>query len=494
VAGYKDRDAFAASNEQYEQVRNWLTSAETRELRHEDVERQLDVQGRELLRQLFQDHLDLRSEREPRQDAVEGTDGVVRGSVEQSERQLLTIFGTVRVRRLAYRARGAPNLHPADAVLNLPAGKYSYGLRKQAAQYAAQTSYDTTLSNVAQATGQSLGKRQLEASARAATADFEAFYARGASGPCGAEDVLVITVDSKGIVMRPDALRDCTKKYAEGKAPKLLTRGSRGEPRGRKRMATVGAVYDVAPFARTAEDVLASSSACKLSSARPKPRNKRCTVSIVKDLADVVTDLFDEAQRRDPDRRRRWLVLVDGDWRLLRPIAREAKQRGVAIDIVIDFVHVLEYLWKAAWCFFKEGDPAAERWVRKHALDVLRGRSSIVAGAIRRKATALDLSNGQRKNADRAADYLIKHAAFLHYDRALAAGYPIATGVIEGACRHLVKDRMDITGARWSLAGAEAVLQLRTLLANGDFDDYWRFHLDREYERVHHKRFEGLAA
>jgi hypothetical protein len=82
----------------------------------------------------------------------------------------------------------------------------------------------------------------------------------------------------------------------------------------------------------------------------------------------------------------------------------------------------------------------------------------------------------------------------LHYDRALAAGYPIATGVIEGACRHLVKDRMDITGARWSLAGAEAVLQLRTLLANGDFDDYWRFHLDREYERVHHQRFEGLAA
>ena len=77
----------------------------------------------------------------------------------------------------------------------------------------------------------------------------------------------------------------------------------------------------------------------------------------------------------------------------------------------------------------------------------------------------------------------------MNYPTALAGGWPIATGIIEGACRHLVKDRMDITGARWGLPGAQAVLTLRALVSNGDFDPYWRYHLDQEHDRVHHARY-----
>src|SRR5204862_4306916 len=104
---------------------------------------------------------------------------------------------------------------------------------------------------------------------------------------------------------------------------------------------------------------------------------------------------------------------------------------------------------------------------------------------IRRSATRRGLTAEQRKAADTCAGYLLNHTAYLRYHEYLAAGLPIATGVIEGACRHLVKDRMDLTGARWSLDGAEAVLRLRALRTSGDFDAYWRFHEQQDYRRNH---------
>src|SRR6266498_3080809 len=145
--------------------------------------------------------------------------------------------------------------------------------------------------------------------------------------------------------------------------------------------------------------------------------------------------------------------------------------------------------WKAAWCFFDEGDPAAETWVRAHGLRILQGRASDVAGAIRRKATWAGLAAGRRNGADTCANYLTSKRPYLDYATALERGWPIATGVIEGACRHLVKDRLDRTGARWGPAGAEAILKLRALRSNGDLDDYWAHHLAQERRRVHEARY-----
>jgi hypothetical protein len=127
--------------------------------------------------------------------------------------------------------------------------------------------------------------------------------------------------------------------------------------------------------------------------------------------------------------------------------------------------------------------------VQEKALGVLNGKAGIVAAAIRRKATTLALEPTKRHNADRCADYLLAKRPYLDYPTALTNGWPIATGVIEGACRHLVKDRMDITGARWGLDGAEAILKLRALISNHDFDQYWTFHLAQEHRRVHASRY-----
>ena len=163
------------------------------------------------------------------------------------------------------------------------------------------------------------------------------------------------------------------------------------------------------------------------------------------------------------------------------------------MTIVIDLIHVLEYLWKAAWSFFDEGDAAAEAWVHDKATKVLNGDARHVAAAIRRRATREKLTTTRRKGADTCANYLTAKSPYLGYPAALANGWPIATGVIEGASRHLVKDRMDPTGARWGLTGAESVLKLRAIHSNGDWDEYFKYHLTQEQHRVHKSQYAGNA-
>jgi hypothetical protein len=151
---------------------------------------------------------------------------------------------------------------------------------------------------------------------------------------------------------------------------------------------------------------------------------------------------------------------------------------------------VLEYLWKAAWCFHDDADPDAEPWVATHALKLLGGEADAVITALHQQAAAAGLTATQRGGVDACISYLTAKKPFLAYDTALAAGWPIATGVIEGACRHLIGDRLDITGARWGLQGAEAVLKLRALCSNGDFDTYWHFHVRQEHRRNHQARYQ----
>ena len=221
----------------------------------------------------------------------------------------------------------------------------------------------------------------------------------------------------------------------------------------------------------------------------PVARNKWLTASVVKAPAEVIKRVFDEAERRDPKHRRTWVALVDGANHQIERIRFEARKREVKVTIVVDFVHVLQYLWSAAGCLHPDSDQAAAQWVHRQAMRVLQGQARKVAGAIRRQATNARLDPSKRKPADETAVYLTNKAPYLDYPTALTQGWPIATGIVEGACRHLIKDRMDITGARWGLAGAEAILKLRAIIANGDFDEYWRFHLAQERRHVHEARY-----
>jgi hypothetical protein len=480
---------FVSSREQFESLVGFLDGTDATGLSHSELEERLDRDGRELLRRLLDDHLALRAIREQRLERVIGDEGTARSRVEPGhERALETVFGTVRVERLAYRAPALRNLHPADAALNLPAERHSHGLRKLAAVEAARGSFQDAAEAIERSTGQRLGHRQVQELAQIAAVDFEDFYETRRPERQKPDQLLVLSADGKGIMMRPDALRPKAAIRAARAGPEPRTRLSRSEKPGHKRMAEIGAVYDATPAARTATDILARDD-------RPQPApgpvatNKWLTASVVKSPAMVITRIFEEAERRDPKHRRTWLALVDGANHQIQRIKSEAKAPGVKVTIVLDFVHVLEYLWNAAACFYPEDDPAAQTWVHHQATRVLDGHATNVAGAIRRKATTTKLTPAHRKPADDAATYLTNKARYLDYPTALGNGWPIATGIIEGACRHLVKDRMDITGARWGLAGAEAILKLRALKANGDLDAYWRYHLAQEQHHLHETRY-----
>ena len=203
----------------------------------------------------------------------------------------------------------------------------------------------------------------------------------------------------------------------------------------------------------------------------------------------VIAELFAEAERRDPEHQRTWVALVDGNRHQIDTFAAQAKAHDVGVPYRDRLRPRTRVPLGAAWCLYAEGDPGAEHWVRDKAMDVLSGKAALVAAAIRRKATYHELVPERRTKADRAADYLTNKAPHLDYPTALSRGWPIATGIIEGACRHIVADRLDRTGARWGLLGAEAILKLRALRSNGDSEDYFSFHLEQERHRVHGSRY-----
>jgi hypothetical protein len=496
-------EAFEESRECFGGLEDWMASEQAAGLQHGELEEQLDVRGRELLRRLLQDRLKLTAAQEDRRHDVTGEDGVARTRAEKGRtRPLVTKFGQVSVSRIAYRSPGRPNVHLLDAALNLPEEKHSHGLRKLAAVEAARGSIEAACAAGARATGVSIGKRQLEELVRRAAADVDAFYLWRVILPAPDDHALVLTFDGKGIVMLPGALRPATAKAAATAEGRLATRLSPGEKNGRKRMAELACIYDAVPVPRTPEDIISTPAQKrrkkKAQAAKPKAkgkprepqaRGKWLTASVTDDIPAVIGTAFDEAERRDPGHQREWVVLVDGNSTQIGAVTAEAASRGITVTIVIDFIHVLEYLWKAAWSFYDKGESAAEEWVAGQARKILHGKARQAAAGIRRRATSFAYSPAERAGADECARYLENKQEHLDYATALARGWPIATGIIEGACRHIVKDRMDITGARWGLEGAEAVLKLRALTASGDFDAYWRYHLRREHERIHHAKY-----
>jgi len=465
------------------------------------------VRGRELLRAVLQHGLDAQAAAEVRLREVTGADGMARTRAERGRaRTVITTAGPVTVRRIGYRpdAAGAPALFPRDAVLNLPPCGYSWQVQRLAEMFARSGSYEQAGEFVRAAAGVGIGKRQLEEIVVAAAADAERFCQdrpRGEGLPAGTGQrerglpPLAISADGKGVAMRPQARR------RRARAPEQRVRtfdkgAGTGEKKGCKRMAETGCVFDVAVPdgpARTPEQVMGPGPdpGSKKDTA-PQAVNRWYTCDITASRDVTAGKIFDQADRRDPDHARTWIALLDGDNYQLGLFQAQAAARGITLFILIDFIHVLEYLWKAAWCFHPPRDPAIEDWVIAQALDILHGRTGDVIARIQALAAADPPRPGSEhaRNIARTLHYLDAKQPYMDYPRALADGWPIATGVIEGACRHLVADRMGITGARWSLPGAQAMLWLRALAASGDTSAYWDWHITREHQRNHLSRYQ----
>lgn len=479
--------SFDFSKELFFQLTRRLSFRETKVMKHSEVERIITTDGRELERHLFEEHIDSRGVGDVG-DSIIGADGVMRTHKRLLERTLICVFGKITIKRLGYSARGYSSLFPKDAILNLPTDMYSHGIRKLVAEEAAKTPFSEVVNLVKRVTGVSLPKKAVEMLTKKASIDFDAFYEQEKLQEISKSQqlpLLILTTDGKGIVMRKEDLREATRKKAETTQHKLQKRKSKGEKSNAKRMATVASVYRIDRFIRTPEQILGEMRATEFVNVRPRPMQKRVWASIEKISEKVTVDLFDEALHRDPNKEKKWVCLVDGDPKQLKRIQAVAKKKGVHITIIMDIIHVIEYLWKAARVLHEESSPQAEQWVTERLLAILQGKTAQVAAGIRRSATLRKISKTARLPIDKCSNYLLKNKLYLQYHLYLKEGFPIATGIIEGACRHLIKDRMDVTGARWSLEGAEAIVKLRSLRSSGDFEDYWQFHEEQEYIRNH---------
>ncbi len=502
AAGHEDAEEAlsAAARAQAEAMIAWAGSERSLALEHEQVESETMKAGFEFMRLLTQAHLDLRAAREQRRDDVTGADGDARTICEDGhERVRVMIYGPVTTSRIAYRKKGKENLYPQDAELNWGQQSYPAGIIRRNAEAVAVAPFGQAAAQVSAQGAIHLGKRQSGELAVATAADFEAFYAARRPEPCDPATGLLLTADGSAFPVLPGALRPATAKAAAAR-----TAAASGWPdhhgelrRSRTRMAGLAAVADIPPAPRTPGDILAALFGTRHgsgSSTRPAPgpeaAGKTMFASVRKPAGEVIAQAFAEAHRRDCDHLRPWFAVVDGNNHQIQTITTLAADYQVKVPILIDLIHVTHYLRKAANSFFYTGDPEARAWVRDQTAKILDGKHRDVRAGIRRRATACGYSPAERAGAGECADYLEHKQDYLDYPAFLTAGWPVASGLIEGAARWIVKDRMEVTGARWGLDGAEAVLKLRALHGTGDLGDYLGYHFQQEKHRNHDSRYQ----
>lgn len=438
-----------------------------------------EVRGRELLRLLLQAHIDGRGHGDigPAIELMQPDPRPLYRQKALRRRSLLTIFGKVCVERLRYASRRGICLHPLDEQLQLPARSYSYELQGRLVLRAVQGPFQEAIDAMHKLTEVRIPKRSAENLVIDAGVDFASFYAcRAGGGDRGSGPILVGSVDCKGIPMvKPEP------------AQKQVRRG-KGEKANKKKMATVAAVFTQKPRVRTPEEVVESLFDPEPERRkRPKqacgPERKRVWASLLAGKDAFIEDVKKEMDRRDPRKAKTRVVVTDGERALQRKVCKTMK----GILLVLDFLHALEKLWAAAYVFHPEGSKEAVGFVRERALRVLRGEVSQVIKGLRQMVTKRKLRGEKRKTLLGTAGYYSRNRSRMRYDKYLAKGLPIASGSVEGACKNLIKDRMERSGMRWTPTMAEAMVKMRALYLSGDFEEYWDYHVDQEQRRLYPK-------
>jgi hypothetical protein len=402
-----------------------------------------------------------------------------------------SVFGAFRLQRAVYGSREGQkiDLVPLDARLQLPAGDYSYLLQ----EWDQLLGVEQAFGRVAQTLGAILGLKQsvdsLEQQNRHLAEHVAAFREAQPQPPAREEgEVMVVSADGKGIVMRRAADR-----------PRILAHRKKGDKASQKRMATVGAIYSIDRHARTAEDIVEALFRDPKENAsskppRPQPCHKHLWASLTHQQGDTEVPgsdgvfgwLAEELRRRDPREAKEVVYLMDGQESLWE--ARRQYLRWPKSVEVLDLLHVTPRLWEATHLFYKEGSDEAVAFVREQLLRILRGEVGYVVGGLRQRASKRRLAASKQARLETICRYLLKNRWRLRYDEYLARGYPIASGVIEGACRHYVKDRMERAGMHWTQAGAQAMLDVRSVYLNGDWEAFQHFRIARETERLYPHR------
>jgi hypothetical protein len=415
--------------------------------------------------------------------ALEHEGRTLRRLEQTHQRRYVSIFGELPIDRHVYGTRETQKheVVPLDARLELPQSEFSYVLQDWDQQLCVEGPYSEARGTVQKILGlcqpvASLEKTNLEMAKQA-----DAFFLSRPPPPQEQASILVLTSDGKGIPMRKDE-------------PAKSGRRSKGEKANKKRMACVGAVYSIEPFVRTADDVVDEVMRKKAAENRPVPQHKQVRAELTREIDGVLVNGKDRIfswfkqqveainpMMKNGERKKPVVCVMDGEralWKMLMTYL-------CGIICILDIFHVLERIWQAAHCFHPENSDEAREFVNQRLKRILEGDVGRVIGGLKQMATKQNLQGAKLKQLQSAIGYLHNNRRFMHYDQYLAAGFPIGSGVAEGACRHLVKDRMERTGMRWVVPSAQAMLDLRAVHASDQWQEFQNYRMDAESRRIY---------
>jgi hypothetical protein len=411
-------------------------------------------------------------------------------------RDYFSVFGKFKVPRTVYRAFAKHGVMPLDAQADMPERCYSYLLQEWMDHLGVRDTFQDAELTLTKLLGVQVSASRFEVVNQQSISEqsYTQFYTHKTPPSPDQEGACqILQFDGKGVPM------------IKTEAQKLRARAGDGEPRPKKKEAMVGVSYTIDPHPRQADEVAenliypeqarakreAAKQAGQAEASPPRAQQIRRFASLAQPKRVVVEELEREAKARDPESRRPWVVVMDGAlglWALIATLLKDREYVGI-----LDIMHVVEYLWKAGNALDGNDEARTKRWVYTHLVSVLQGHVGRVIGGLKQSLAKRDLTSSQRTAVTKTMTYFENHRHWMQYDVYLAAGYPIGSGVVESTCGHTVKDRMEGSGRRWSIHGAESMLLLRSIMTSHDWDAYWESHMQQERQRLYGSMFDALG-
>jgi hypothetical protein len=382
-----------------------------------------------------------------------------------------SIFGTVTIGRAYYYTPGSPGVFPLDGELNMPDRGYSYVVQEFSSRLAVTMSYEDAQEILSSFFPVKVPLRSLERIVGDLCDEADKFYEEKAPPQvCPDATVTVATVDKKGVIIR---------KPRGGEASPEKVSANPEKP-GKKKMATVISTYVTPRHVRTSDDIVREVSDQEISDSKPKPQNKITWGSLTESPEATVARLKKAVDQRFP-KGNELVCLLDGE----RSLWTLVYTYFPAAFFVLDIFHVLEHLGKAALCFYDESSLQAREFVTERLSMLLLGKAGRMIGGLKQMLSKHKLSGAKKHCLKQVIGYLERNRKHMRYEICLARGYPIGSGVIEGACRNLINDRLELTGMSWTIRGAESMMRLRAVHINKDWDAFWTYRRQSERRRLY---------
>lgn len=412
------------------------------------------------------------------------------------KRQYFSIFGEIEIERAGYATGCEGYFYPVDQQLNLPEGKYSYLLRKWIESRAVESDFREALSHFNEMFDFTFFPTLPQRLAKEASIHVGRFYEEQEPPvPATEGSHIGISMDGKGIRILKSERADKPPKAQQFKA-----RRSKGEKPGIKKEAIVTVDFTFKPLSRDPEEIVKAllneyseqerREYCRRNRQWSLNKHMRATLAGKEVAAEY---LLQRVLKRDPHEQKPIIVLIDGDPSLERALRNILKAHHLLERVdgfILDIIHVCEYLWKAAAALYGEKSKGRIGWVRQKLLAILNSKVGYVISSLKQLTRKRKLSQGKRKTLQTVITYFENHKHMMDYAACLEKGYPIATGLVEGSCGSLVKDRMEQSGMRWSLNGAQAVLDLRAVKKNNDWEQFWESIVNAEKNRLYHPEYQ----